>query len=189
MSEHTTTGAILALPPPQTSALPDADFDEFYRLYPRKVGKGQARRAWTTAIKKADPADIIAALKSYWFSDEKTFIAHPATWLNGERWLDQQSDRRDAYGLREWLASLPREPGLSAHIYEVEELRAILVATGWPATWRGDLGHLNAWMRDGYQPDSVAQVIAAAVAEFGSRATLRSFDGRVRYRAERIGGL
>ena len=65
-------------------------FDIFWTAYPRKTAKGNAENSW----KKIKPdeklvADIIAAIakqKITW-TDPK-YIPHPATWLNGKRWLD-----------------------------------------------------------------------------------------------------
>ena len=78
----------------RSSGKPDGEFDRFWSLYPRKVGKGQARTAWGTAIRrKASVADILQGLRranQRWADDgtEGQFIPHPATWLNGERWAD-----------------------------------------------------------------------------------------------------
>ena len=70
-----------------------ARFDEFWRIYPRKVGKGQARKAWLSAGRKVADFTIILALNSQlsagMFEKEVQFIPHPSTWLNGERWSDQ----------------------------------------------------------------------------------------------------
>lgn len=66
-------------------------FDQWYSEYPRKVAKGAARKAFTTAAKKASFEVLMEAVKSYaskMSGKEAEFIAHPATWLNGERWLD-----------------------------------------------------------------------------------------------------
>ena len=69
-------------------------FDDFWNLYPRKIGKGHARLAWARAIKKA-PAQIIIAALQEWLTYiqieniESRFIPHPTTWLNGERWEDE----------------------------------------------------------------------------------------------------
>lgn len=65
------------------------DFDEFWAAYPRKVGKGQAERAYATALRKADHAKIMAGLRAQHFDGPERFIPHPATWLNGQRWLDE----------------------------------------------------------------------------------------------------
>jgi len=70
-------------------------FERFYTAYPRKRGKGNALKAFA----KLDPDDnllakILAALElqklSADFADPK-FVPHPATWLNGQRWLDETS--------------------------------------------------------------------------------------------------
>ncbi|MDE3023487.1 MAG: YdaU family protein [Pseudomonadota bacterium] len=68
----------------------DPDFERFWAGFPRKVGKGQARRAWQAAIRKAEPDAIIAAMLAQRFDPRERFQPHPTTWLNGERWLDQQ---------------------------------------------------------------------------------------------------
>jgi len=74
----------------------DPDFAAFWDAYPRKVAKGTARRAWRAALaKRFDPKAIIAAAERYRDdprrrSSDISYTAHPATWLNGERWLEHQ---------------------------------------------------------------------------------------------------
>lgn len=65
-------------------------FERFWRLYPRKIGRGQARRAFLAALKKAPAMRILAALQKHSFNPQERFQPHPATWLNDERWLDEQ---------------------------------------------------------------------------------------------------
>lgn len=70
----------------------EADFERFWSQVPRKVGKGQARRAYKAARKKTGAAEIERAIKSFarqCEGREAQYIPHPATWLNGERWLDE----------------------------------------------------------------------------------------------------
>lgn len=65
-------------------------FDEFWATYPRKTDKGNAKKAWTKAVKKKPAAQIIAAAAAYAATKpEPKFTAHPTTWLNGERWDDE----------------------------------------------------------------------------------------------------
>jgi len=74
----------------QTDAA-NAAFDDWYSKYPKKVGKGQARTAFKTALKKTDLETLKAGLANYNKTvegKEREFIANPATWLNGERWED-----------------------------------------------------------------------------------------------------
>ena len=71
-------------------------FEEFWRHYPRKVGKGEAERAWPRALAAAggDVDLIIGGVKVALGTDRLDmreggrFCPHPATWLNGKRWLD-----------------------------------------------------------------------------------------------------
>lgn len=75
---------------PKTGARASEGFDVFWSAYPRKVGKGQAERAWRTAVKKASADQITASMLAYPFDrDRPEYIPHASTWLNGERWLDR----------------------------------------------------------------------------------------------------
>lgn len=70
----------------------DLDFDRFYEIYPRKIGKGAAKTAFAKAIKKKPAQLIIEAAHEYLVAckgKDKKFIPHPATWLNQERWDDE----------------------------------------------------------------------------------------------------
>ena len=70
----------------------DYYFDQLWSLYPRKVGKGQARKAFKAASKKKDFYELLPKLMDYVQTLEgkdKQFIPHLATWLNGERWEDE----------------------------------------------------------------------------------------------------
>ena len=76
----------------------DPMFAEFWSTYPRKAAKGAARRAWSKAIRASDPTHIIAGAQEYRDDPNRddTYTAHPATWLNGERWLDGPLPGRDS---------------------------------------------------------------------------------------------
>jgi DNA-binding transcriptional ArsR family regulator len=66
--------------------------NDFWPICPKKVGKGQARKAFKAALKKTDLQSILDGMRRYAKSvehSEAQFIAHPATWLNGERWNDE----------------------------------------------------------------------------------------------------
>lgn len=68
------------------------EFDSFWELYPRKVGKAHARKIWTKLVERTDPQTVIAGLRRqlpYMRKKEKEFIPHPSTWLNQERWQDE----------------------------------------------------------------------------------------------------
>jgi|ETNvirenome_6_85_1030632.scaffolds.fasta_scaffold25049_2 hypothetical protein len=70
-------------------------FDIFYMQYPRKVARGQALKAYKTALKKVTHNVIMEGLMKYSMAmtgKDKNFINYPATWLNGERWSDETGD-------------------------------------------------------------------------------------------------
>lgn len=70
------------------------DFDLFWEAYPRKEGKQKAEEAFAKVIVPVqDLVDAIEAQKksAQWAKDGGQFIPHPATWLNGKRWLDQMA--------------------------------------------------------------------------------------------------
>jgi hypothetical protein len=70
-------------------------FNDFWAVYPRKKGKGQARRAFEKALEKTDLDTILAGVAAYVTNedmDDPQFIAHPSTWLNGERWEDEYEE-------------------------------------------------------------------------------------------------
>jgi hypothetical protein len=71
---------------------PASTFDEFWERYPRKVGKGQARKAYAKAVRIAGHDAIMFGLSQQiptMNASEKQFIPHASTWLNGERWDDE----------------------------------------------------------------------------------------------------
>lgn len=74
----------------------DDGFDEFWKLYPNKVKKQDARKSWLGKVvkTKTDPALVLAALRGHivrWQAGREypRFVPHPTTWLNGRRWLDE----------------------------------------------------------------------------------------------------
>lgn len=72
-------------------------FEVFWDSYGKKVGRGQAVKAWDTALKKTDAQTLINAASQFnaWNQRSGTdvqFIANPSTWLNGERWLDERPE-------------------------------------------------------------------------------------------------
>jgi len=61
-------------------------FDEFWNLYPKKVAKADALKAWNKAIKRKSPDELLKLTKLYAEGKlpEMTYIPYPASWLNKE---------------------------------------------------------------------------------------------------------
>lgn len=72
-------------------------FEIFYKLYPVRKGRAQAIKAWdklkpSLELCKVMEAAIRSALNSpEWKKDGGAYIPHPASWLNGKRWEDEQT--------------------------------------------------------------------------------------------------
>ena len=74
-------------------------FARFWSVYPKKVAKGDAQRAWSAAWKSGAISDanldaVLAAVRSSssskeWTEDGGKFIPYPATWIRGRRWEDE----------------------------------------------------------------------------------------------------
>lgn len=82
-----------------SSAAADDAFDDFWKLYPKKVGKQDARRVWDRKTRTTDPTDIIAGLRRYlpiYGQADPQFIPHPSTWLQQGRWEDEVPDGNPA---------------------------------------------------------------------------------------------
>lgn len=72
-------------------------FDVFWEAYPKKMAKGQAKKAWAKAIKSEDAQTIIDATVDYAICQkgkDKQFIPYPASWLNAERWKDEPEEQK-----------------------------------------------------------------------------------------------
>jgi hypothetical protein len=84
-----------AVPVPQQKRPPAAagcvsdppGFAEFWARYPRQEAKGAAIKAYARALTLTDPDTLLDALNRDWPS--RKYTPYPATWLNGQRWLDE----------------------------------------------------------------------------------------------------
>jgi len=99
-------------PIPPTGGL--SGFSEFWEAYPRKVGKGAARRSWKKI--KPDPElqeKILDSVVQHSYSFEWTrengqYIPHPVTYLNQERWEDEVKKAPAAMSKEDHLADVER---------------------------------------------------------------------------------
>jgi hypothetical protein len=95
-AERETAPVPSLLPDPQRAPEPGSDDDpdwlKFWAVYPRKKSKEGARASWRKAIKKADPAVIIAGAERYASEREGAdpqYTSHPTKWLNQGCWADE----------------------------------------------------------------------------------------------------
>lgn len=79
----------------EESARETNGFEQFWAIYPRKVGKDGARKAFEKRHFDADSLKSVLnavseqARSHQWQREGGQFIPHPATWLNQGRWQDE----------------------------------------------------------------------------------------------------
>jgi len=71
------------------------DFEKFWEVYPKKIGKGEAFKAW----KKIKPSQVLQqkiiesinnqSKSEQWIKDGGQYIPNAQKWLNGSRWDDE----------------------------------------------------------------------------------------------------
>ena len=78
-----------------------ADFNIFYKAYPKKKSKPQAEKTWKKLSPTNDLLKIIltgleaAKNSDDWAKDNGKYIPHPSTWLNNKGWEDELIEARD----------------------------------------------------------------------------------------------
>jgi len=79
--------------PPREKAYPKG-FEEWWKVYPLKVGKLEAVKAWKSSGNKPPLGEMITKLEEQkeswdWQKNDGEYIPHPATYLRGGRWADE----------------------------------------------------------------------------------------------------
>ncbi|MBE3038526.1 MAG: hypothetical protein IMZ62_06920 [Chloroflexi bacterium] len=72
----------------------DPDFDAFWKAYPKKKAKDDAKKAWKRVKGRVSLAAILKAIADQkatieWQKESGQYIPLPASWLNAGRWSDE----------------------------------------------------------------------------------------------------
>lgn len=85
---------------------PHQSFEIWWDEFPHKVAKGQARKAFFGALKKTTLAELIDGLRRYIRTKPADInYCYPATFLNGERWLDEPATGPPVANISDALAA------------------------------------------------------------------------------------
>jgi DNA-binding Lrp family transcriptional regulator len=89
--------------PSDTRSVIELAFEEFWKVYPRRKGRGDAFASFTKAVSKkgVDVGEILSGARRYAGDPnlpELGFVPYPATWLNQERWSDEPEAPRAVAG-------------------------------------------------------------------------------------------
>lgn len=85
----------------EVSLIASVSFEDFWSVWPRKVAKPDALRAWGKAVKTVPGEVILAGAVAYRDNPgrpDKEFIPYPATWLNRAGWDDDLPEARGRVG-------------------------------------------------------------------------------------------
>lgn len=117
-----------------------SEFDEWYKDYPRKTGKGAARKAFLKARKGGVELDTLKEgldrSKRSWAVENrpKDKMPYPATWLNAESWDDEEITVED---IRRQQAPLPQQKKDFVDLLHEDRQRNATPPFGWES--RGEL--------------------------------------------------
>lgn len=92
---------VVQMPTPEPEL--SIEFSDFWGMYPRRVAKKDARKAWDKITPKLHNQILTALFEwSRIWKDrgEIEFIPYPASWLNGERWEDEYPPHHRPYTAR-----------------------------------------------------------------------------------------
>lgn len=74
----------------------DPLFEKFWTIYPRRVAKQDARKAWKKLHVDSELFELMLRALQWqtrtW--SEVQYVPYPATWLNGRRWEDENPAQR-----------------------------------------------------------------------------------------------
>lgn len=130
-------------------------FDEWWDAVPLKVAKARAKIAYNQAIKKATHSELLDGLERYKQNKPDGINwAHPASWLNAERWLDDYKITSKNKGNPwQWLETAERAyDQFSGEVYD-------LTTGGWKYGPKAYYGNPGITSPDGYDRIAAANLI------------------------------
>lgn len=95
---------VVQMPTPEPEL--SIEFSDFWGMYPRRVAKKDARKAWDKITPKLHNQILTALFEwSRIWKDrgEIEYIPYPASWLNGERWEDEYPPHHRPYTARQYV--------------------------------------------------------------------------------------
>jgi hypothetical protein len=97
------------------------DFDQFWSIYPNKVGKRDAAKAFVGARQRADFETILAGVRRYSAKTDDRPWCNPSTFLNQDRWADDPAAP---------VAAQPRSQAPPTHAERVNAVLDRIISNG-----------------------------------------------------------
>lgn len=102
-----------------------SEFDQFWGIYPNKVGEPAARSAFSKALRRASMEEILAGAIAYAAKTDDRQWCNPVKWLSEDRWKDVPAKPPDKphpkpAGLAHLQKHQTREEYIAAEIMRAE---------------------------------------------------------------------
>lgn len=102
-------------------------FADFWLLYPKKVARLDAEKAWNrlSNVHRVDAVSALVNWRTLWFAEASgcRFAPHAATWLNGQRWEDELPEN---WGHRHASHQPAKIPEAGPHTQMPDNVRAVI---------------------------------------------------------------
>lgn len=110
-----------------------ATFDDFWLMYPKRMARRDAEKAWARVSPEERVAALVALVKwrRVWLArGEIQYVPHAATWLNGARWDDELPEQAQMgpQHASHVAATMPEQAERGAMPQEVRDLLTKLKA-------------------------------------------------------------
>lgn len=110
-----------------------ATFEDFWLMYPKRVARRDAEKAWARVSPEERVAALVALVKwrRVWLArGEIQYVPHAATWLNGARWDDELPEQAQMgpQHASHVAATMPEQAERGAMPQEVRDLLTKLKA-------------------------------------------------------------
>lgn len=90
----------------------NAGFQQFWQVYPRRVGKLAALKEWQKAVRLDSVENILAGVERYKRTKpEYADWCHPRTFLSQGRWMDEVDEAPASQPAEDWYAECQRVHG------------------------------------------------------------------------------
>jgi len=85
-------------------------FADFWLLYPKRIAKMEAEKAWnrTSAAERVESLTALIAWRSVWIAEGRLqFVPNASTWINQKRWSDELPESWGASHASHIAAAMP----------------------------------------------------------------------------------
>ena len=114
---------------PIAEPVAEPTFADFWLLYPKRIAKMEAEKAWNkiSDAQRVEALTALTAWRSVWIADGRLqFVPNASTWINQQRWSDELPESWGASHASHLQAAMPERGAKAAMPDHVRALLAKL---------------------------------------------------------------